>query len=338
MAYITLNKANFFHNLDIITQKTQSKTKVALVLKDNAYGHGIEKIATLAQSYGITRAVVRTYAEAQQIADFFSNILILSEMPQKLLEEKFCITINDITQIKKLPPLLHVALKVDTGMHRNGIAMGNISEAFRLIQKQKLHLKEVFTHHRSADSLTSEWFWQNENFKKVKEQVKKLSKKYNIPLPLFHSANSASLFRTHTFDEAYARIGIAAYGLLEGEVFHPLPLKPILSLYATKLSTQQLQKNMCIGYNASWCAGEKMEAGCYDVGYGDGFFRSLSNNYTTPDGATLLGRVSMDNTTFCTTKGELLIFDDAREVAKKVNTISYEVVTSLKEYIERKII
>ncbi|PHQ89255.1 MAG: alanine racemase, partial [Sulfurimonas sp.] len=45
MAYITLNKSNFFHNLDIIAKKTSGKDKIALVLKDNAYGHGLLEVA-----------------------------------------------------------------------------------------------------------------------------------------------------------------------------------------------------------------------------------------------------------------------------------------------------
>ena len=59
MAYITLSKENFFYNLDKIAQKTGSKEKIALVLKDNAYGHGILEMAALAQEYGIKKAVVQ---------------------------------------------------------------------------------------------------------------------------------------------------------------------------------------------------------------------------------------------------------------------------------------
>ena len=68
MAYITLNKNNFFHNLDIITKKTKSKDKIAIVLKDNAYGHGLLEIASMAKEYGITKAVVNNNdAETDQL-------------------------------------------------------------------------------------------------------------------------------------------------------------------------------------------------------------------------------------------------------------------------------
>ena len=67
MATIILNKNNFFHNLDIISKQTQSKEKIALVLKDNAYGHGILEISAMAKEYGVTKAVVQTNDEAQKI-------------------------------------------------------------------------------------------------------------------------------------------------------------------------------------------------------------------------------------------------------------------------------
>ena len=75
MAYITLNKNNFFNNLDIIANKTKDKDKIALVLKDNAYGHGIELISKMAKEYGIKKAVVRTNDEAKLVESFFEYIL-----------------------------------------------------------------------------------------------------------------------------------------------------------------------------------------------------------------------------------------------------------------------
>ena len=55
MAYIILNKNNFFNNLDIIAKRTKSVDKIALVLKDNAYGHGLVEVAAMAHEYGIKK-------------------------------------------------------------------------------------------------------------------------------------------------------------------------------------------------------------------------------------------------------------------------------------------
>ena len=330
MAYITLNKNNFFNNLDIITNKTKSKDKVAIVLKDNAYGHGLMEVAGMAKEYGITKAVVRCQVEADAIKDFFEYILVLAEIPSKK-SEKIRYTINDIKTIKKFPQGTKVELKVDTLMHRNGVAMNEIEKALRSIKEQGLILEAVFTHHRSADELTSEWFIQNENFKKIKKIV--LAKGFdNIR---FHSANSASLMRYDNFDEDMVRVGIAAYGCLQSDACDVSEFKAVLSLVAIKNSSRSVKKGDKVGYGATYEIKEDCIISNYDFGYADGFCRLLSNNYITPQFNELIGRISMDNSSFISEEDELLIFDDATIPAKGAGTIPYEVLTSLKPYIKR---
>ena len=329
MAYITLNKNNFFHNLDIIANKTKSKDKVALVLKDNAYGHGLLEVAQMAQEYGITKAVVKDYDEAKKIESYFKYVLILADFPQEK-NDKFRYTINDIHAINKFEKHTKVELKIDTGMHRNGIKPDEISLAKKKIVEQQLNLEAVFTHQRSADELTSEWFWQNEIFKDVKKQFENVR---------FHSANSASLFRHDDFDEDMARVGIAVYGCLELPcAFDEIPFKPVLSLYASKISSRTLKKGEAIGYGATYSALKNEQVSTYDFGYGDGFLRASSNAFCTPNENQLVGRVSMDNSSFLANEEKLLIFNDARIMAKAARTISYEVLTSLKKRLKRKII
>jgi len=333
MAYITLNKKYFFNNLDIISKQAKGKDKIALVLKDNAYGHGLVQIATMAKQYGIKKAVVRCEVEAQTIKDFFDYILVLNDFPTTK-EQKIRYTINDIDAIQYFPKNTTVELKIDTGMHRNGILPNQLDDALKKIQKQQLVLKGVFTHHRDADILSSEWFWQRDNFAKIKQKI--ISLGYNVE---FHSSNSASLFRDKNFDEDMARVGIAAYGCLE--VSKPLKIEglmPILSLYGSKISSRKLKKGECIGYGATFEAKKDMVVTNYDFGYGDGFLRGCSNNYKTPDGSKLIGTISMDNSSFIYDKDEILIFNDATKIAKSANTISYEILTSLKHYIKREIV
>ena len=78
MARILLNKENLFYNLSVISEQTKSKNKVAIVLKDNAYGHGILEIGTMASEFGIKKAVVRTLNDALKIEKLFDYILILA--------------------------------------------------------------------------------------------------------------------------------------------------------------------------------------------------------------------------------------------------------------------
>ena len=334
MAYITLSKNNFFHNLDIIAKKTKSKDKIALVLKDNAYGHGLLEIASMAQEYGIKRAVVKSLREAKTVEKYFEYILVLADTPKEK-NEKIRYTINDIHSIEKFSSGTKVELKIDTGMHRNGVCMSELEEALKKIKNQKLILEAVFTHHRSSDELTSEWFWQNEKFAEVKVKVKE----YGYSDVRFHSSNSASLFRCDNFNEDMVRVGIAAYGCLElPSSFERVGLKPILSVYANKLSSRKVSKGKAVGYGASYRVLEDSIVSNYNFGYGDGFLRTCSNNYTSPYGNEIAGRVSMDNTSFLSDEDEILIFNDARTMAKSAKTIAYEVLTSLKPDLKREII
>ena len=331
MAYIVLDKKNFFYNLDIIAQKTQSKDKIALVLKDNAYGHGLCEIAKLAREYGISKAVVRLEQEAKEIADFFEEILILADMPKKA-KHNFTYTINELDAIGKFPKNTQVELKVDTGMHRNGITPQQLQEALKLIKQHQLKLRGIFTHHGCADEQNGWYEKQQAVFARVKEEARELVKH---PIR-FHSANSAALFRSSHFDEDLARIGIAAYGCLEmPSALCSVDFKPVLSLYAHKNSSRKVDTGECVGYGASFSASKQLTVSNYNFGYGDGFLRSCSNIYTTPQGISIAGRISMDNSSFVSDEEELLIFDDARNVAKFAGTISYEVLTSLKSHLKR---
>ena len=336
MAYITLNKNHFFNNLTIITKLTKTKDKIALVLKDNAYGHGILEMAAMAKEFGITKAVVRNYAEAKQIEDFFEYILVLADVAKEP-NEKIRYTINDIQAITQFAKGTKVELKVDTGMCRNGIMMHELEDAFSIIKEQGLELEAVFTHHSSADEENKYFDLQNENFKKVKEMARSLAKKYAFTPLRFHSSNSAALFRTQNIDEDMARIGIAAYGCLElKDSLHVKSLQPVLSLYAKRISLRTVKKGECVGYGAAFTSEVTCKVSNYDVGYGDGFLRSCSRTFVTPEGIQIAGRISMDNSSFITDEEEILIFNDARDAAKFAGTISYEILTSLKEKIKRK--
>ena len=335
MAYITLNKNNFFNNLDIIANRTKSVDKIALVLKDNAYGHGLLEMASLAKEYGIKKAVVRTCQEAKVIEDSFEYVLVLGEIPE-VKSSKIRYTINDINSIENFPKETKVELKVDTGMHRNGIDISELKDAFVKIKDAELVLEAVFTHHRSADELTSEWFWQNDNFKLVKQEAIYLAKEFGFESLRFHSSNSASLFRHVDFEEDMARVGIAAYGCMQlPDALSVDGLKPVLSLYASKISSREIKAGDRVGYGGDYQATNNSVVSNYNFGYGDGFLRSCAGGYKTPDGTELIGRVSMDNSSFLSQKDELLIFDDASKVASYADTISYEVLTSLKADIKR---
>ena len=340
MAKILLNKNNLFHNLNLISQKAGSKEKVAVALKDNAYGHGLREIAQLVSEFGIKKAAVRSLDEAMKIKDFFEYILILADNNITTYCESFHIALNSFESIDLLPNNINVHIKVDTGMHRNGILPSELEKTVLKLLEKDINITGVFTHHKSADNMLSDDFdKQNAVFSNVKEETKRICKKLLIPIPSFHSSNSSALFRHKSMDESFARVGIATYGYLETSPSDNLPpLKPVMSLWTNKVSSRVLEKGESVGYGGTFIANEDMNVSTYDIGYGDGFLRlNEKQHYVTPQGFKVLGRVSMDYLTLNSTDKEVCLFDDAKPLAKLHNTISYEIITTLSRDLKKEI-
>lgn len=334
MAFININKENFYHNLNQIALQTGSLDKVAIVLKDNAYGHGLELMADLACAYGIRHAVVRNSNEAEKIEALFESILILGDSVLK--HEKYSYALNTLDAIRQAEKGARVELKIDTGMHRNGITLETLQEALVEIDKQALTLVGVMTHYRSADVLSSEFFWQQKSFEKVKHIVSQEGYK-NVR---FHSHNSASILRSKHFSEDLVRVGIGAYGYNElPNTFEKLTLKPVLSLHANRMATRLLKEGERVGYGGDFVAKERMTISTYDLGYGDGWRRgNVSHPYCTPNSGPILGRVSMDFVTLQSDEDEVCIMEDAQDAASQLGTISYEITTNLSPHIQRRVV
>lgn len=334
MAFIKINRQNFYHNLNQIALKTGSIDKIAIVLKDNAYGHGLTLIAALASDFGIRHAVVRDLAEAQAVKKWFETVLVLAGESQV---DKVCsFALNSIIDISKASEGTKVELKIDTGMHRNGITVEEIDIALEMIIKKGLNLVGIMTHYRSADVLSSEYFWQQKQFAYIKKKVKQAG----FHSVRMHSHNSAAILRTQYFDEDMVRVGIAAYGYNElDSSFTQVILKPVLSLHAKKVATRQLSVSQRIGYGGDFIAPKEMTVSTYNIGYGDGWLRSCADKaYKTEEGLSILGRVSMDLMSFETEQEEICIMSNAQTAARHFNTIAYEVITSLNSNIPKYIV
>jgi len=334
MAKIIISKDDLYHNLNQIVLKTGSKEKVAIVLKDNAYGHGLETMAALASEFGLTHAVVRNLQEADLIREKFDDILVLGD---RAVPDKQCVfTLNSLEDIARAKPSARVELKVDTGMHRNGVAMDEVAEALELIRDRQLELVGVMTHFRAADEMCSAFFWQKKRFESVKAKVRSVG----FSDIRFHSHNSAAILRSNSFDEDLVRVGIAAYGYDElPDPFTHTPLKPVLQLVASKVATRRLKKGERVGYGGDFVAPRDMTVSTYDLGYGDGWCRgNTSAPFVTAEGLPILGRVSMDFISLESEKDEIVVFDDAQNAAKQLGTISYEVMTALSKDIFRVLI
>lgn len=335
MALITLDKKAYEHNLNAIARKAGGFDKVICVLKDNAYGHGTELIAPLSKNLGVNFVALKDETQAFFLQGFFKNILILSHRPNGKESAEFIYALNAKDDLSKLKSGTRIHIAIDTGMHRNGIFLGEIEEVFDKAKRFNLYIEGLFTHFAGADELDSSYFVQKECFEKAKQKALKLSSQRLI----FHSHNSAALFRCEKLSEnEMCRVGLAQFGYNE---FEP-NLQRVLKLYAHKLSARTLRARQSVGYGGAYTATKDTPIAVYDLGYADGLFRYngkgiLELNERTKDGkkAQMLGRMSMDSFS-CEDLGDsVCVFEDAREWAKFFNTIEYEILVKLSPFIPR---
>ncbi|MCD4757813.1 MAG: alanine racemase [Arcobacteraceae bacterium] len=335
MGYIKLNQKAFFHNLDYFSQSCGSKDKVAIALKDNAYGHGIEQIASMASKYGIKHVFVRDLTEASIAQKFgFESILVLYDIPTKKEDDSLIISINSLSFIKQIPSGSKCEFKIDTGMNRNGIYLAEIEEACKLIKEKKLILNGIFTHFCCSDEENSITKEQEENFQLAIQETKKYID-YNFRV---HCANSTGVFKVNMNLYDIARVGIGIYGYLDTK--EEQYLQPVLSLHAQKLATKNIKKGNHIGYGSdSFITPSDMVVSNYNIGYGDGLFRANSHKQRKiANGLEILGRVSMDSFSVESKDDEVCVFDNVTHLAQVHNTIKYEILTSLKPSIKRLIV
>lgn len=331
MAHIKINAQDYLHNLKYVSNLANGVEKICIVLKDNAYGHGLETMAKLASKFGINKACVKNSNEAIKIKEYFNEILILSDIPEFICEN-FIIAANSIYSLKKIQNNSKIHLKINTGMNRNGILLSEANLALNIIKEKNLKLKGIFTHFSNADILDCGFYIQKQNFLKARNFFNKFK---NIS---FHSHNSAALLRSKNFDESFARVGIASYGYHDLlSIFGNFNLKPVLSLYADKISTQHIKKSQKIGYGGRFEAPKDMIVSTYDVGYGDGLFRNFQKTFTTNEGK-VLGTMNMDSISLECQKDEICVFNNVINLAKEYNTITYEILTKLSLNIKRVIV
>ena len=322
MATLYLDKSKLFYNLDKISS---INSNILAVVKDNAYGHGIIPISKLLKEYGIKKVCVRDNREAEIIKDFFEEILIFNPSYGYSFKN-FSYTINSFKQLKKTKHK-NIHLKIDTGMHRNGILLEELPAVLEFVKEKEFNLKGIFSHLCCADEITPDTFIQYDRFKEVKKVVEEFCKKNEIELPYFHLSNSAGLKLPDTFD--YVRPGIAIYGGIEG-------YKGVAKLVAKTISKRDLKKGEGVGYNKCFIADEDMEISTVDVGYGDGipYFKNGCRLKETE----ALGKISMDSMIVKGNFKEVIIFDDVKEFVKNFDTITYDILVKLSPRIKRVIV
>lgn len=296
-----INLAALGHNLQRVQQLAPA-SKVLAVLKANAYGHGLVKVAQ-ALSGADAFAVARIdEALALRTAGIVKPIVLLegfyeaAELPVLLANNLQTVVHNELQlQALEQAPLdgqLKVWLKIDTGMHRLGIAPAQFSEFYRrLWQCPNVQPGiRLMSHFCCADLLGSV---------KTEQQLALFQQLCSDKAEQQSLANSAAIISVPQSHGDWVRPGLMLHGI------SPLPnlqgwqhqLQAVMRLSSRLIAMRQIQQGETVGYGGNWQADKATWIGVVAIGYGDGYPRHARNGtpvWLNEREVTLVGRVSMD--------------------------------------------
>lgn len=310
---ITLSKNALRYNYRYF-KKLHKEAEVCPVLKSNAYGHGLIEIAKMLDFLRPPYFVVDSFYEAfelQKAGVKTPSLIIGYTHPKNYKFMKFknvAVTMMDkdtIIALGNLRKKVKVHLKIDTGMHRQGIPFEETQEALMLIKTYKnLELEGICTHLADADNGDKTNFTPDQ-VKKFKKALK-IAEKLGIHIKWKHISATAGAGKIFLKDFNMIRLGLGMYGessLATKDTYfkkyHFEKLKPVMTFQSTLIDIKNLEKGDCVSYGCTFTALKKMKIGVIPVGYYEGIDRRLSNTgyvYYKNKPCKILGRVCMNLT------------------------------------------
>ena len=323
------------------------------MVKADGYGHGAVPCAAAALAGGASRLAVATAAEAAELREngVSAPLLVMGALTRE--EARVAVEADaDVVAwrkgfVERLPPGARVHVKLDTGMGRLGTK--DPEEAKAVARAAGNSLVGVMTHFATADEPGDSHFpAQLSRFEAFAGAMRA-----EHPGITVHAANSAATFRDPAAHFDMVRCGIAVYGLDPfGEDPAERGLEPALSLESYVAAVKRFEPGDSAGYGRSWAATQPTWVATLPIGYGDGWRRALSNNCDVLMAGRrrpLVGTVSMDNVTLDlgpdaeVEPGEPAVLIGAQgrerilaeEVARRLDTINYEVTCGLTPRVRR---
>jgi alanine racemase len=341
------------------------RRRIMAVLKANAYGHGLEPVARFLQARGQELFGVARLDEALALrqAGIGGRILVLgAPEPGRRVEYRqhaIEMTLPSLEHLREAAAHpedgpLFVQLKLDSGMGRIGIPLPEPEAVHELLARARhLVLRGVYSHLAEAESLASP-FSQGQLAAFQAFQAR-LLERWSGPIPDFHIANSAALLRDASFHLDYARVG---YALWAPVAFDPPEAQPALNAELEQVLTlrcpvslvKRMREGDTVGYSRTHRCAEGETIATLPIGYGDGYFRALSNRGQVLLGGRrhpVVGNVSMDQTTVSLGTGTARLGEEVTllgggagaialgEMARWAGTIGYEILTHLNGRLPR---
>jgi alanine racemase len=275
---IDLNRSHILGNLHAY-EKAHPRLSIAPVLKSNAYGHGLIEIASILKDEGrIPFFVIDTYFEAIQIrnAGIKRPLLVLGYTPIETIIhsnlKNISFMIGDVSLLKDLysraKNKANIHIKIDTGMHRQGINVDEITTVFDIIKtKQNILIEGICSHLSDADN-------SNETFSKSQIILwNKLVARFKDQIPTLryiHLSSTAGHRFSQEIDANVSRLGIGLYGLDRQNSLPGLDLRPVLSMKTVISTIRKIKKGDSLGYSNTFTAPNDMIIATILEGYGCG--------------------------------------------------------------------
>ncbi len=355
------------NNFNIVRSLINDNVKIMAMVKANAYGHGITRVAReflkagadfIGVAYleeamflrhnGITAPILVLGAiNTEQVGDFIANnVEITSSSTDKshAISKMAC----------KLNKEAIVHLKVDTGMERIGVHWYHVERFIEeTLAMENIVLKGVFSHLSKAESDKA---YTEKQISRFEEVVNFLDKKNCLP-ELIHLANSAGIINHRQSHFNMVRPGIMLYGYnpngyLPEVRFEGQKLIPAMMLKTKVSYFKVVPKDTGISYNHTYTTNTQTRVVTLPIGYGDGYNRLLSNQGEVAirsEKYRIAGSICMDQTMIdigpdgTAFNGEdVLLFGEMdgqtiplESLCEKIGTITYELLCNISSRVPR---
>ncbi len=363
--WVELDLEAIAQNCERLVELAGTDAEVMVVLKADAYGHGAVRIAHTVLAHGARRLGVACLSEAVALrqAGIDAPILVLGYLPlwqarPALLHNVTCTVFSEemvqalSSAAQDLRTTARVHLKVDTGMGRLGLFPDQVLPFLeRMANLPGILWEGIFTHFPVADDPDEDAYTraQTEQFETLLGRLREAGHTF----PLVHAANSAGACRIPSTRFNLVRPGIAIYGLApSGKASLPAGFRPALRFKTTVAQVKTFPPGSSISYGRTYHTTAAQCIAVLPVGYADGFRRAprhWGEVLVRGQRAPIVGRVCMDYTMVDVTHIEGVRPGDevvligrqgeqeitAEEVAERLGTINYEVVSQILARVPR---
>ena len=336
------------------------KTKLLVLVKANAYGHGGVEFASMMQRAGADYLAVAYPVEGLELRRNGISLPILvltagTDFYPEIIETRMEPSIPNLYSLKKLVGILRerglkdypIHIKLDTGMHRLGFMTDELPELVEFLKNTpEVKVKAVFSHLCVAEDPAEDAFTLGQ-IHLFRDNVNYIADGIGY-MPMRHILNSAGIERFSQYQFDMVRLGIGIYGI---SALPDKKLAPVASLKCKVLQVKTLGPNDTIGYGRWGHAKEGTVIATIPVGYADGLDRHLGrgNASFSVNGhrAPTIGNICMDMCMLdvtgipCAVGDTVTIFGEdptASELAGILGTIPYEILVSVPRRIHRLVI